>query len=66
MVGRQSLISKMDQVQILTGVNVQTDTLEIFVKLVGILYLRIEKRVACLYGVIMHDGGMLGEYERSL
>ena len=29
-------------------------------------YLRIKKRVACLYGVIMHDGGMLGEYERSL
>ena len=28
--------------------------------------LRIKKRVACLYGVIMHDGGMLGEYERSL
>ena len=30
------------------------------------VYLRIKKRVACLYGVIMHDGGMLGEYERSL
>ena len=30
------------------------------------IYLRIKKRVACLYGVIMHDGGMLGEYERSL
>ena len=26
------------------------------------LYLRIKKR---RYGVIMHDGGMLGEYERS-
>ena len=35
MVGRQSLISKMDQVQILTGVNVHADTVEIFVKLVG-------------------------------
>ena len=41
MVGRQSLISKMDQVQILTGVNVQTDTLEIFVKLVGIYIYKI-------------------------
>ena len=30
------------------------------------LYLRITKRVAYLYGVIMHDGEMLGEYERSL
>ena len=30
------------------------------------VYLRIKKRVACLYGVMMHDGGMLGEYERSL
>ena len=28
--------------------------------------LRIKKRVACIYGVIMQDGGMLGEYERSL
>ena len=28
--------------------------------------LRIKKRVACRYGVIMHDGWMLGEYERSL
>ena len=39
MVGRQSLILKMDQVQILTGVNVHTDTVEIFVNLVGIVKL---------------------------
>ena len=42
MVGRQSLISKMDQAQIPTGVNVQTDILDIFVKLVGI-YIYIYK-----------------------
>ena len=36
MVGRQLLISRMDQVQILTGVNVHADTMEIFAKLVGI------------------------------
>ena len=30
------------------------------------IYLRIKKQVACLYGVIMHEGGTLGEYERTL
>ena len=30
------------------------------------IYLRIKKRVVCLYGVIMHEGGILGEYERTL
>ena len=47
MVGTQSLISEMDQVQILTGVNVQTDTMEIFVRLVG----RVAYIVAYIQGV---------------
>ena len=40
--------------------------LDISTYVVGPFYLGIKKRVACLYGVIMHDGGMLGGYERSL
>ena len=54
MVEWQSLILRMDQVQILTGVNVYKDTVEIFVKLVGITKLLLVSNKALRGEKISH------------